>query len=309
MVEAVDPRVGEIVLDPACGTGGFLVEAFSHLEKQCKTVQQRRQLQQGSLVGGEAKPLPYLLAQMNLLLHGLEIPRIEPGNSLAVALREIGDRDRVDVILTNPPFGGEEERGILSNFPEDKQTAETALLFLQLIMRKLRRAPRPGRAAVVVPNGVLFADGVAARIKEELLRDFNLHTIVRLPEGVFSPYTDIATNVLFFDRTRATKEVWYYQQPLPGDRKKYTKTNPLQLEEFAECITWWRARKASTNAWAVSVERLLDSGCNLDVGNPNAEPGLEHLPPLELLSTIERCERDIASSLVELRGVLSRESS
>jgi type I restriction enzyme M protein len=171
MVTVVDPTIGETVLDPACGTGGFLVEAFAHMEKQCKTVQQRRQLQQSSIIGGEAKPLPYLLAQMNLLLHGLETPRVEPGNSLAVALREIGDKDRVDVILTNPPFGGEEERGILSNFPEDKQTAETALLFLQLIMRKLRRSPRPGRAAVVVPNGVLFGDGIAARIKEDLLRD------------------------------------------------------------------------------------------------------------------------------------------
>jgi type I restriction enzyme M protein len=184
MVDVIDPKIGETVLDPACGTGGFLVEAYSHMEKQCKTVQQRRQLQQGTILGNEAKPLPYLLAQMNLLLHGLETPRIEPGNSLAVPLREIGDKERVDVILTNPPFGGEEERGVLSNFPEDKQTAETALLFLQLIMRKLRRAPKPGRAAVVVPHGVLFGDGIAARIKEELLREFNLHTIVRLPEPV-----------------------------------------------------------------------------------------------------------------------------
>src|SRR5438552_3495764 len=135
---------------------------------------------------------------MNLLLHGLEYPEIDPGNALRFPLREIGDKDRVDVIVTNPPFGGEEERGILSNFPEDKQTAETALLFLQLIMRKLRRSPKPGRAAVVVPNGVLFGDGIAARIKEELLREFNLHTVVRLPPGVFEPYTPIATNVIFF---------------------------------------------------------------------------------------------------------------
>src|SRR6476620_6886909 len=156
MVEVIDPRLGETVLDPACGTGGFLVETYTHLEKQCKTVQDRQILQTRSLIGGEAKSLPYLLAQMNLLLHGLESPQIDPGNSLRFPLREIGDKDRVDIILTNPPFGGEEERGILSNFPEDKQTSETALLFLQLIMRKLKVTPKPGRAAVVVPNGTLF---------------------------------------------------------------------------------------------------------------------------------------------------------
>lgn len=149
MVSVTNPRLSETILDPACGTGGFLVEAFSHLEKQCKTVQQREILQTRSLWGGEAKPLPYLLAQMNLLLHGLETPQIDPLNSLRFPLKEIGDKDRVDIILTNPPFGGEEERGILSNFPEDKQTSETALLFLQLIMRKLRRLPKPGRAGVV----------------------------------------------------------------------------------------------------------------------------------------------------------------
>src|SRR5262249_10585987 len=151
-----------------------------------------------AILGGDAKPLPYLLAQMNLLLHGLENPQIDPLNALRFPLREIGDRDRVDIIMTNPPFGGEEEKGIQGNFPEDKQTSETALLFLQLIMRKLRRQPKPGRAAVVVPNGTLFGDGVCARIKEELLKEFRLHTIVRLPNGVFSPYTPIPTNVLFF---------------------------------------------------------------------------------------------------------------
>ena len=185
MVAVADPRLGETFLDPACGTGGFLVETYKHLTEQCHTVQDGEVLQKHSIFGGEAKPLPYMLCQMNLLLHGLEFPQIDPENSLRFPLREIGDKDRVDVILTNPPFGGEEERGILGNFPEDKQTSETALLFLQLIMRKLSRAPRPGRAGVVVPNGTLFGDGVAARIKEELLKEFNLHTIVRLPNGVF----------------------------------------------------------------------------------------------------------------------------
>jgi type I restriction enzyme M protein len=175
MVDVTDPKLGETVLDPACGTGGFLVETFAHLEKQCQTVKDRRVLQENSILGGEAKPLPYMLAQMNLLLHGLESPKLEKGNSLTVKITELGDRDRVDVIMTNPPFGGEEERGILGNFPGDKQTSETALLFLQLIMRKLRRLPKPGRAAVVVPNGTLFGDGICARIKEELTRDVAVH--------------------------------------------------------------------------------------------------------------------------------------
>ena len=204
MVEAVNPQLGETVLDPACGTGGFLSETFEHLRKQCETVQHNKTLQEKSIVGGEAKPLPYMLAQMNLLLHGLHSPNIAYGNSLSKKLTEIGQRDRVDVILTNPPFGGEEESGIRSNFPADKQTSETALLFLQLIMRKLRRQGTKGslggRAAVVVPNGTLFGDGVCARIKHELLTDFNLHHPSSVfPNGVFAPYTPIPTNLLFFD--------------------------------------------------------------------------------------------------------------
>lgn len=309
MVDVIDPKIGEMVLDPACGTGGFLVEAYSHMEKQCKTVQQRRQLQQGTILGNEAKPLPYLLAQMNLLLHGLETPRIEPGNSLAVALREIGDKDRVDVILTNPPFGGEEERGILSNFPEDKQTAETALLFLQLIMRKLKRAPKPGRAAVVVPNGVLFGDGIAARIKEELLREFNLHTVVRLPNGVFEPYTPIPTNVLFFDRSGSTGDIWFYEHPLPEGRKKYTKTSPIQFEEFDPLKQWWRKRSESTQAWKVSADEILAKGANLDLPNPNAADELERLPAAELVKRALTAERALIEILEDVQKQLATEGA
>ncbi len=233
MVERVDPRIGEAVLDPACGTGGFLTEAFAHMAREADDVEKRERLQAGALRGVEAKSLPYLLAQMNLLLHGLESPDIDPGNALRHRLAEIGERDRVEVILSNPPFGGEEEAGVLSNFPADRRTAETALLFLQLIMRRLRRGGR-GRAAVVVPHGVLFGDGVAARIKADLLERFNLHTVVRLPEGVFAPYTDIASNLLFFDTTGPTAAIDYWEQPTPEGRRKYSKTAPLQSADLAD---------------------------------------------------------------------------
>jgi type I restriction enzyme M protein len=312
MVEVTNPRLGESVLDPACGTGGFLVEAFNHLSKQARTVQHRRILLEESVFGGEAKPLPYLLAQMNLLLHGVETPQIDPRNSLITPLRDIGDKDRVDVILTNPPFGGEEEKGIQSNFPEDKQTAETALLFLQLIMRKPRRTPKPGRAGVVVPNGTLFQDGVCARIKEELLKDFNLHTIVRLPNGVFAPYTGIQTNLLFFDRAGPTREIWYYEQALPADRKNYTKTQPIQYEEFAECIAWWQKRTENERAWKVSANQVLkydsDGGLlsvNLDVKNPNGKTDFEHLPPAQLIEDIIAKERRILELLAEIKVELA----
>src|SRR5713226_4444143 len=285
MVEVIDPRLGETVLDPACGTGGFLVESFKHLEKQCKTVEDREIAQTKSIFGGEAKPLPYLLAQMNLLLHGLESPKIDPLNSLRFPLREIGDKDRVDIILTNPPFGGEEERGILGNFPEDKQTAETALLFLQLIMRKLRRQPKPGRAAVVVPNGTLFGDGVCARIKEELLKEFNLHTIVRLPNGVFAPYTGIPTNLLFFDRSQPTKEIWYYENP-KRENGNYSKSKPMQFEEFGDCLAWWKKREENERAWKVAASDVLANNFNLDRRNPHSEKDLEHTPPDQLVESI-----------------------
>jgi type I restriction enzyme M protein len=315
MVEVMAPRLGETVLDPACGTGGFLVEAFTHLEKQCKTVEDRQTLQMRSIIGGEAKSLPYLLAQMNLLLHGLESPQISPANSLAVKVTEIGEKDRVDVILTNPPFGGEEEKGIQGNFPQDKQTSETALLFLQLIMRKLRKQPRsgfpPARAAVVVPNGTLFGDGVCARIKEDLLKEFNLHTVVRLPNGVFAPYTSIPTNLLFFDRSGPTKEIWYYEQPLPNGRKQYTKTQPLQFEEFQPCLEWWKRREENDRAWKMSASDVMKYGedgalqsVNLDAKNPRGKEDVTHLPPEQLVESILHKEQRIAEIVTKIKGML-----
>lgn len=306
MVELMNPQLGETVLDPACGTGGFLSEAFQHLEKQCKTVEDRKVLQQKSIIGGEAKTLPYMLCEMNLLLHGLESPQILKGNSLAQKLTDITAKDRVDVILTNPPFGGEEEKGIQGNFPEDKQTSETALLFLQLIMRRLRTTPKPGRAAVVVPNGTLFGDGVCARIKQELLTKFNLHTIIRLPNGVFAPYTSIPTNLLFFDRTGPTKQIWFYEQPLPEDRRQYTKTKPLQYEEFTDCIKWWKKRKESDRSWKVPAKEILDDNCNLDRKNPNATPDFEHLPPEQLVEDILTKELRITEIMEEIKELLGR---
>ena len=304
LVKAIDPKLGETVLDPAAGTGGFLVEAFAHLKAQAKKATDIATLQQGSIFGTEAKPMPYMLCQMNLLLHGLDAPAIEKANSLNRRIADIGDADRVDVILTNPPFGGEEEKGIQNNFPADKQTAETALLFLQLIMRLLRKKPA-GRAAVVVPNGTLFGDGVCGRIKHELLTNFNLHTVVRLPNGVFAPYSAIPTNVLFFDRTGPTADVWYYEQPLPVGRKNYTKTAPMQFEEFADCLAWWGTREETDRAWKVPAADLLAAGCNLDRKNPNAKPDAEHLPPEQLVASILAKEAKIAAIVGEIRDLLA----
>ena len=314
IVSVINPKLGETVLDPAAGTGGFLVEAFEHLKKQAKTTGDFKRLQKGTLFGIEPKPLPYLLCQMNLLLHGVEFPEIDPDNALRFPLREIGDRDRVDIVMTNPPFGGEEQRGILSNFPHDKQTSETALLFLQMIMRKLRRpigGHKPGRCGMVVPNGTLFGDGVCARIKEELLKNFNLHTIVRLPNGVFAPYTSIPTNLLFFDRSRPTKEIWYYEHPLPEGRKNYTKTKPLQLEEFEPLRKWWKKREANEHAWKVSVDDVLkyDEGgslvsANLDIKNPTSKEELEHLPPDQLAESILQKEHRITELMGEIKRAL-----
>jgi type I restriction enzyme M protein len=307
IVKAVDPLPGEVVLDPAAGTGGFLVEAHEHLVPECKTVQDLERLQRGTLLGIEAKPLPYLLCEMNLLLHGVEAPEIDPLNALRFRMSEIGDRDRVDLIMTNPPFGGEEEKGIQRNFPADRQTAETALLFLQLIMRKLRRpgaGTRGGRAGVVVPNGTLSGDGVAARIKQDLLDGFNLHTIVRLPDGVFSPYTPIPTNVLFFDRTGPTTDIWFYEHPLPDERRGYTKTKPLQFEEFDPLFSWWGERRETDRAWLVPASVVRENGWNLDLRNPNRAADLSQRPPKELLGELLSTEQAIIDLVREIERAL-----
>lgn len=302
IVGAIDPALGETVLDPAAGTGGFLVEAFEHLKKQARRAEDYDRLQRGTLHGIEAKPLPYLLCLMNLLLHGLEYPDIDPGNALRFPLREIGNRDRVDVIITNPPFGGEEERGILSNFPEDKQTSETALLYLQLIMRKLKRRGigfKGGRAAVVVPDGTLTGAGIAAAIRKELLQDFNLHAIVQLPPGAFSPYAETArTNILFFDCSEETSSIWYYQVPPPNGRKQCSKNNPLTEEDFRPVHESWLGRKDNPNAWIVKRTEIDPGSCDLLRRNPKIVNARQ---VVDVRTVIQSAARTIETSLADLR--------
>ncbi len=248
MVEVTDPQLGDTIFDPACGTAGFLVEAYEYLKPRCNAKDWK--VLQSSIIGGEAKSLPLLLANMHLLLRGFEYPDIDDKNSLRFSIAEMDESAWVDVILTNPPFGGEEEDSIQKNFPPERKTKETALLFLQLIMRRLRKNTRkPGRAAVVFPNGVLFGDGVCGKIKADLLKDYNLHTIVRLPNGTFAPYTSIPTNLLFFDRSGPTEDIWYYEIPLPEGRKTFSKTKPIQDSDFDGCRAWWKHREENAQAW------------------------------------------------------------
>jgi len=304
ITQQVDPKLGEIILDPACGTGGFLVEALEHLAPTVKTVAQRRALHE-NLRGIEKKPLPYLLGMMNLALHEVGQPNIMRANALASAITQISRRDRVDVVLTNPPFGGEEEKSIQANFPADKQTAETAWLFLQLVMRRLKDG---GRCGIVVPNGVLFGDGVGARIKKQLVEECVLHTIVRLPDGVFEPYTAIPSNLLFFDKKGRTREVWFYEIPPPEGRKKYSKTKPMRFEEFADCQTWWNDREENERAWRVPVADIESAGYNLDLRNPNRPDDLAHRQPAELIAELIDTERLIIGALESLQAELGFDS-
>lgn len=309
IVQMIDPKLGETILDPGAGTGGFLVESFSYLEKQCKTTRHYEKLQRGTLSGIEAKSIPYLLCQMNLLLHGLEAPNIDPLNALRFPLREIGDKDRVDIVVTNPPFGGEEERGILSNFPNDKQTIESCLLFLQLIMRKLRRPieeKRGGRCGMIVPDGTLNGIGVPARIRKELLQEFNLHTIVKLPKGVFAPYSSIQTNLLFYERNGPTKDIWYYELPLPEGRKNYTKTKPLQYEEFIPIIQWWNNREESEFSWRANASDILSAEeCSLDIKNPTSQKEIVYEDPVEILDDILEKEEHITKLMKDMKNILN----
>jgi type I restriction enzyme M protein len=304
------PQGRKVRSAPTLRTGGFLVESYEVLKPQMKSAEDQRTLQNGSLFGVEKKPLPYLLGTMNLLLHGIENPNIRRDNALKTPLKEIGEKDRFEVIVTNPPFGGEEEAGIQLNFPEATRASETALLFMQFVMRSLKPG---GRCGIVVPNGFLFGDGVAARVKAQLLREFNLHTVVRLPNGVFAPYTSIPTNLLFFERTGPTGQIWFYEQPIREGLKNYTKTKPMQFDEFQELQDWWDSRTENELAWKVSVDEVLkvdESGSiltvNLDQKNPYVVNDLEHKAPAELTESIAAKERQIAALMDEIKSLLAK---
>lgn len=302
MVDMVDPQLGEKVLDPACGTGGFLTCTIEHVRKKyVKTPADEERLQAG-IFGVEKKPLPHLLCTTNTLLHGIDVPaNIRHDNTLARPLRDYTPKDRVDVIVTNPPFGGMEEDGIETNFPKAWQTRETADLFLVLIMHLLKPG---GRGAIVLPDGTLFGEGVKTRIKEQLLTECNLHTIVRLPNGVFAPYTGIKTNLLFFTKGEKTKHVWYYEHPYPAGVKSYNKTKPIRIEEFEAEKKWWKKRKETERAWKVSVDDIAAAGFNLDIKNPNS-PDNAHTDPAELLADYRRLLAEISTTRAQLKAELA----
>ena len=293
-VDMVNPQLGETILDPACGTGGFLTGTIEHIRtSQVKTPRQEAKLQ-ASIHGVEKKPLPHLLATTNMVLHGIETPtNIRHDNTLSRPLRDYGKKDRVDVVVTNPPFGGMEEDGIENNFPAEFRTRETADLFLVLIMTLLKK---DGRAAVVLPDGSLFGEGIKTRIKQKLMEDCDLHTIVRLPKGVFAPYTSINTNVLFFTKGAPTEAVWFYEHPYPPGYKSYSKTKPMRVEEFEPEKAWWPQRTETEQAWKVTAAEIGERGHNLDIKNPNA-PGDGPGDPDLLLASFHKASQGVWISL------------
>lgn len=294
MVDMIDPKLGESILDPACGTGGFLTCAIEHLRKQEKTSEDRLTIQ-NNINGVEKKPLPHMLAVTNMMLHGIDLPtNILHDNTLSRPLKDYGPRDRVDIVITNPPFGGMEEDGIENNFPRKYKTRETADLFLALIMHRLKHDT--GRAAIILPDGFLFGEGVKTTLKRELLTEFNLHTIIRMPKGVFSPYTSINTNILFFEKGEKTKQVWFFEHPYPEGYKSYSRTNPLTIQEFDLEKVWWNNRKENQYAWKVSYKDIEDRNFNLDFKNPH-EDSVTNADPTLLLTEFN----DITKELGYLR--------
>jgi type I restriction enzyme M protein len=308
IVNRVDPKLDEIVLDPACGTGGFLTCAIDHKRERYRKTKEDEEILVKSIRGVEKKALPHMLAVTNMILHGIDTPtNIRHDNTLARPYKDYGNADRVHVIVTNPPFGGMEEDGIENNFPSHLRTRETADLFVALIIKLLRDG---GRAAVVLPDGFLFGEGMKTRLKQSLLEECNLHTIVRLPNGVFAPYTGIKTNLLFFTKGKPTEQVWYYEHPYPEGVKSYNKTKPMRFEEFETEIAWWgkesdgvKKRKETEQAWCVPVADIVARNYNLDIKNPHVGEQVSHDPD-ELLRLYQRQQDDIASLRNQLKSIL-----
>lgn len=300
VVEMVNPKINERILDFACGTGGFLTSTIQHFENtdQIKKSEDIL-LVQKNILGIEKKQLPYALCMTNMLLHNVDMPNIEHKNSLTGQVSGFGDSQQVDVIVTNPPYGGLEEDGVESSFAKEFQTKETADLFMALLMEKLSDK---GRAGIVLPDSILFGDGVKNSIKYHLLKEFNLHTIVRLPEGVFAPYTGITTNLLFFNRdNNGTEEIWYYELELPEGVKRFNKTNPIKKHHFDKIKAWWNNREENQQAWKVKVEDIINY--NLDIKNPNNIDESDNYTIDEIISkmkAITKENNEIISQLEEL---------
>ena len=312
-VQMIDPKLGESIYDPACGTGGFLACSIDLLKNQIKTAEDQKVFQT-SVSGIEKKQLPHLLCTTNMMLHGIEVPQqIRQGNTLKRPLSSIEASEMVDVIVTNPPFGGSEEDGIEKNFPSELQTKETADLFLQYIIEMLKDG---GRAAVVLPDGTLFGEGVKTKIKKLLLDECNLHTLIRLPNSVFAPYTSIKTNILFFEKGTPTQDVWYYEVPLPIGVKAFNKTKPMKLDDFSACLDWWGegssitekaarlGRQETDQAWKVSIDEIIERDYNLDIKNPHVAEVINH-DPEELLSSYADQQADIQNLRDQLKSILA----
>jgi type I restriction enzyme M protein len=307
MVDRIDPRPGEILFDPSCGTGGFLTCAIRHMrERYVKKPKDEEKLQAG-LRAVEKKPLPHMLCVTNMLLHGIEDPGfVRHDNTLARPYVSYGQSDRVDIILTNPPFGGREEDGIESNFPAHFRTKETADLFLALFIRLLKPG---GRAAIVLPDGSLFGEGVKTRLKEHLLAECNLHTIVRLPNSVFRPYASIGTNLLFFEKGEPTQDIWFYEHQVPEGQKAYSMTKPIRVEHLKGCVDWWggaarEGRVETPQAWRVTADEVKARGYNLDIKNPHAVAD-DHGDPAELLAALNAAEAETAKLRDQLKAILA----
>lgn len=308
MAQVIKPQIGETMADFACGTGGFIVSWLKELQKLVHTTEDE-DAYSNSIYGIEKKQFPYMLCITNLLLHGLDVPRVFHSNTLLRDVLDYTEEDKVDVILMNPPYGGSEKADVKNHFPTDLASSETADLFMSVIMYRLKKN---GRAAVILPDGFLFGtDNAKINIKRKLLREFNLHTIIRLPGSVFSPYTSITTNILFFDNTHPTEETWFYRLDMPEGYKHFSKTKPMKLEHFQPVLDWWENRQEITEdgfdkAKKFSVQQLTEElGYNLDqCGFPHEEE--EILEPMEL---IRRYEEQRASLNAEIDQVLEEITS